>query len=219
MFLTGIGIITHRTIMWNPFPVFRYRNNIQVSLNVYNNYNYVNYRRSKQAVVLLNLDVQMVMKDSILNNFSRRNANVSNRYELEQRRGNRNVGSRNEVGYSQKTETNLELQNHEEIQIKEIILKTEALLQERLLHKEQQIKETILKTEALSREAAHKQIKRANSQNRSTTSRETAQEKTTNQETILKTDQILQEKMPTKNRNAETIRNNTFRESVCSTKN
>jgi hypothetical protein len=48
---------------WNPFPVYRYRNNIQVSLNINNNYNYVNYRRSNQAVVLYNSDVQMGMNN------------------------------------------------------------------------------------------------------------------------------------------------------------
>jgi hypothetical protein len=58
---------------WNPFPVYRYRNNIQVSLNINNNYNYVNYRRSNQAVVLTTRDVQMGMKDNIQIIFSRRN--------------------------------------------------------------------------------------------------------------------------------------------------
>jgi hypothetical protein len=37
---------------WNPFPIFRYRNNINICLNINNNYNYVNYRRSERAVVL-----------------------------------------------------------------------------------------------------------------------------------------------------------------------
>jgi hypothetical protein len=59
------GIIIHHTIMPGTFPVYRYRNNIQVSLNINNNYNYVNYRRSNQAVVLTTRDVQMGMKDNI----------------------------------------------------------------------------------------------------------------------------------------------------------
>jgi len=86
---------------WNPFPVFRYRNNIQVSLNIHNNYNYVNYRRSNQAVVLYNSRRSNgYERQHPNNNFSRRNVNVSNRYELEQRRGTRNLASRSEVGYS-----------------------------------------------------------------------------------------------------------------------
>jgi hypothetical protein len=87
---------------WNPFPVFRYRNNIQVSLNINNNYNYVNYRRSNQAVVLYNSRRSNAYERQYPNNnFSRRNDNVSNRHELEQRRGNRNTESRNEGAYSQ----------------------------------------------------------------------------------------------------------------------
>jgi hypothetical protein len=86
---------------WNPFPVYRYRNNIQLSLNIYNNYNYVTSRRSNQAVVLYNSrrsnGYERQHPDYA---FSRRNATVSNRYELEQRRNNKNVTSRNSNGYS-----------------------------------------------------------------------------------------------------------------------
>ena len=82
---------------WNPFPVYRYQYNVHNCLNINNEYNYVNYRRSYTAER---------MYDSRRSNsyerqhpeysFSRRNSNVSNRFELEQ---NRN--SRNGVGYSQ----------------------------------------------------------------------------------------------------------------------
>jgi hypothetical protein len=76
--------------------VYRYRNN-KVSLNINNNYNYVNYRRSNQAVVLYNSRRSNgYERQHPNNNFSRRNTNVSNRYELEQRRSNRN-----EINYSQ----------------------------------------------------------------------------------------------------------------------
>ncbi|MFB0910602.1 MAG: hypothetical protein QMA99_06605, partial [Flavobacterium sp.] len=82
---------------WNPFPVYRYRNKIQVSLNTNNNYNYVNYRRSNQAVVLYNSRRSNgYERQNPNNNFSRRNTNVSNRYELEQRRSNSN-----EIAYFQ----------------------------------------------------------------------------------------------------------------------
>ena len=81
---------------WNPFPIFRYRNNINISLNINNNYNYVNYRRSERAIVLHSSRRSNGYERQHPNySFSRRNANVTNRYELDQRRG-----SRNEVGYS-----------------------------------------------------------------------------------------------------------------------
>ena len=87
---------------WNPFPVFRYRNNINISLNINNNYNYVNNRRSNRAVVLHNSRRSNGYERQNPNySFSRRNVNVTNRYELDQRRA-----SRNEVGYSnRRTET------------------------------------------------------------------------------------------------------------------
>ena len=76
---------------WNPYPVYRYRNNIQISLNFYNNYNYVNYRRSNQAVVLYNSRRSNGYERQYPNYaFNRRYTNVTNRYELDQRRGTRN---------------------------------------------------------------------------------------------------------------------------------
>lgn len=81
---------------WNPFPIFRYRNNININLNINNNYNYVNYRTSQRAMVLHNSRRSNGFERQHPNHsFSRRNANVTNRYELDQRRG-----SRNEIGYS-----------------------------------------------------------------------------------------------------------------------
>ncbi len=53
---------------WNPYPVFRYRNNVNYCLNTYysyNNYNYVNHRRSSYALICTMQDVQMAMKDKI----------------------------------------------------------------------------------------------------------------------------------------------------------
>ncbi|EIA07851.1 hypothetical protein [Flavobacterium frigoris] len=86
---------------WNPFPVYRYRNNIQLSLNIHNNYNYVTSRRSNQAVVLYSSrrsnGYEKRHPDYA---FSRRNATVSNRYELDQRRNSRSVNSRNDNGNS-----------------------------------------------------------------------------------------------------------------------
>jgi len=85
---------------WNPYPVFRYRNNVNFCLNTYygyNNYNYVNYRRSTYAVNIYNSRRSNGYERQHPNySFERRNSNVSNRYELDQRRNTRNVG----VGYS-----------------------------------------------------------------------------------------------------------------------
>ncbi|RTY87703.1 hypothetical protein EKM02_12365 [Flavobacterium sp. RSP49] len=81
---------------WNPFPVFRYRNNININLNINNNYNYVNNRRSNRGVVLYNSRRSNGYERQHPNaSFSRRNDNVNNRYELDQRRV-----SRNETSYS-----------------------------------------------------------------------------------------------------------------------
>ena len=76
---------------WNPFPIFRYRNNINICLNINNNYNYVNYRRSERALVLYSSRRSNGYERQNPNySFSRRNTNVTNRYELDQRRGSRN---------------------------------------------------------------------------------------------------------------------------------
>jgi len=75
---------------WNPYPVFRYRNNININLNFYNSYNYVNIRRSTRAVVVYNSGRSNGYERQHPNySFSRRNSDVSNRYELDQRRGTR----------------------------------------------------------------------------------------------------------------------------------
>lgn len=86
---------------WNPFPVFRYRNNIHNCLNSYNTYNYVSNRRSNQAEYMYNSRRSNGYERQYPNySFSNRNAQFGNRYELEQRR-NSNKNSRNEVDYSQ----------------------------------------------------------------------------------------------------------------------
>lgn len=90
---------------WNPFPIFRYRNNVDFCLNTYyrnNNYNYVNYRRSSYAANIYNSRRSNGYERQYPNySFERRNSNVANRYELDQIRNTRNGSSRNEVGYSQ----------------------------------------------------------------------------------------------------------------------
>ncbi|MDG2432740.1 hypothetical protein [Flavobacterium sp.] len=75
---------------WNPYPVFRYRSNININLNFYNSYNYVNVRRSSRAVIVYNSGRSNGYERQHPNySFSRRNSQVANRYELDQRRGGR----------------------------------------------------------------------------------------------------------------------------------
>ncbi|NDP27873.1 MAG: hypothetical protein GZ087_10680, partial [Flavobacterium sp.] len=88
---------------WNPFPVFRYRSNVNICLNTYNynNYNYVSNRRSSIAVNIYNLRRSNgYERQHPEYSFSRRNSQVSNRHELDQIRSTRNGGSRNEIGNS-----------------------------------------------------------------------------------------------------------------------
>ncbi len=87
---------------WNPFPVFRYRNNMRNSINSYNQYNYGDYRRSSVAISLYSNSRRSnsYEKQHPDYSFSRRNSDVNNRHELDQRRSERNGGSRNDGGFS-----------------------------------------------------------------------------------------------------------------------
>ncbi len=72
---------------WRPYPVYRYRNNINVCINVHNSYNYVNTRRSYRAPVIYETRRSYGYERMRPNySFSQRHANVSNRYDLDQRR-------------------------------------------------------------------------------------------------------------------------------------
>ena len=72
---------------WNPYPVYRYRNNINVCINVNNHYNYVNTRRSYRAPVIYEsrrtYGYETRRPDY---SFAQRHSNVTNRYDLDQRR-------------------------------------------------------------------------------------------------------------------------------------
>ncbi|KQB39493.1 hypothetical protein [Flavobacterium aquidurense] len=87
---------------WRPYPIYRYRNNINICINVNNHYNYVNTRRSYVAPVLYQsrrtYGYETRRPDY---SFAQRHSNVSNRYDLDQRR----VASR-ESGRSQNYGTN-----------------------------------------------------------------------------------------------------------------
>ncbi|MEP7095945.1 MAG: hypothetical protein ABI793_17905 [Flavobacterium sp.] len=74
-------------VAWRPFPIFRYRNNVNVCINVNNHYNYVNYRRSYRAPLLYASRRSYGYERQYPNySFSQRHSNINNRYELDQRR-------------------------------------------------------------------------------------------------------------------------------------
>ncbi|MFM9826287.1 MAG: hypothetical protein ACKVOD_09190 [Flavobacterium sp.] len=82
---------------WNPFPVFRYRNNINNCLNTYNDYKYVSYRRSNLAINIYNSRrCNAYERQHPNNSFERRNSDVNNRFELDQKRNNLTNTSRND---------------------------------------------------------------------------------------------------------------------------
>ncbi|MCC9071170.1 hypothetical protein LNQ49_06130 [Flavobacterium sp. F-65] len=92
---------------WRPYPIYRYRSNINICINVNNHYNYVNHRRSSAAVVIYNSNRSYGYERRNPNNgFAQRNNNVSNRYELDQRRvASRETNTRNN-SYSNRTGSN-----------------------------------------------------------------------------------------------------------------
>jgi len=95
---------------WNPYPVFRYRKNINICINVNHSYNYVNVRRSLTAVALYTTkrsngyELQHPQRSFLV-----RNNNVTNRYELDRTKTVRNTGIR----YGNTRETTLGNSRHE----------------------------------------------------------------------------------------------------------
>jgi len=86
---------------WAPYPIYRYRNNVNVCINVHNNYNYVNVRRSYRAPAIYETRRTYGYERMRPNySFAERHSNTTNRYELDQRRvasreSNRNTYSTN----------------------------------------------------------------------------------------------------------------------------
>lgn len=86
---------------WRPYPIYRYRNNINVCINVNNRYNYVNTRRSYRAPALYESRRAYGYERMRPNNsFAQRHSNVSNRYELDQRRVASRETNRNSNTYN-----------------------------------------------------------------------------------------------------------------------
>ncbi|MEN2413597.1 hypothetical protein [Flavobacterium mesophilum] len=72
---------------WRPYPVYRYRNNINICINANYSYNYVNYRRSYVAPTIYASRRTYGYERMRPNySFAERHSNVSNRYDLDQRR-------------------------------------------------------------------------------------------------------------------------------------
>jgi len=88
--------------VWNPFPVFKYRHNIYNCLNSNNKYHYVSHRRSGHAVNIYNSRrANGYERQHPDYSFTRRNSDITNRYELDQKRNTRTFSSRTEIRYSQ----------------------------------------------------------------------------------------------------------------------
>src|SRR6478609_11966812 len=87
---------------WNPYPVYRYRQNVYGCVNSYNTYNYVNYRSCYRAPAIYNsYSCNTYERRYPQYAFSRRNSDISNRYELDQRRYSTNTtNARNNSSYS-----------------------------------------------------------------------------------------------------------------------
>lgn len=81
---------------WNPFPIFRYRNHINVYIGGYGHvYNYVNYRNCRVAYNSYYGRRANAYEVRYPNrSFSQRNASVANRYELDRTRDVRTVNTR-----------------------------------------------------------------------------------------------------------------------------
>lgn len=82
---------------WNPCPIFRYRHNIGLWINVNHQYNYVNYRRCQVAYTnYYGRRGNGYERQYPNRSFSHRNSGYANRYDLERTRSS----SRRDVAYS-----------------------------------------------------------------------------------------------------------------------
>lgn len=80
-------------IAWSPFPIYTYRSHINICINNYHHYNYVNYRRCSVAYnnyYYYGRRGNGYERQYPNRSFERRNTGYTNRYELENNRSNRN---------------------------------------------------------------------------------------------------------------------------------
>ena len=85
---------------WRPFPIFRYRSHIGLHINVHHHYNYVNVRRCQNVYNNYYNGGRRGSAYEVKHpnrSFAVRNANYSNRYELDQKRNVRTVSQRGEL--------------------------------------------------------------------------------------------------------------------------
>lgn len=85
---------------WRPFPIFRYRSHIGLHINVHHHYNYVNVRRCQNVYNKYYNGGRRGSAYEVKHpnrSFAVRNANYSNRYELDQKRNVRTVSQRGEL--------------------------------------------------------------------------------------------------------------------------
>ena len=98
---------------WNPYPVFRYRRNVNVCINVHNHYNYVNVRRSQRAVALYGGHRSNgYEKQYPSRSFQQRHSNVANRFELDQKRNLRDVSVASSSPRKNGTRSNTNISNN-----------------------------------------------------------------------------------------------------------
>jgi hypothetical protein len=72
---------------WSPFPIFRYRNNISIHINLGHSYNYVSYRRCHSAYnAYYGRRGNGYERNHPNHSFSHRNSGYSNRYEMDNHR-------------------------------------------------------------------------------------------------------------------------------------
>ncbi|CAD0004170.1 hypothetical protein [Flavobacterium salmonis] len=101
-------------VAWRPYPIYRYRNNINICINVNNRYNYVNHRRSYRAPVIYETRRCYGYERRHPNySFSQRHANVGNRYELDRRRVASREVNRNQSVYSNNRSNSARVSNAE----------------------------------------------------------------------------------------------------------
>ena len=80
---------------WSPCPVFRYRNNINIYINNYNTYNYVNYRRCEVAYnnYYDGRRGNAFEREYPNRSFELRNSGYANRFELDNNRARKELAS------------------------------------------------------------------------------------------------------------------------------